>query len=92
MPCTSFAPKRDPPLEHSSSLFPPMYLEIFTALHRSQCDFNALFPRGTASMEHITLPGKILTWIIALALSKWSSRAVSQSASQGNKLHYPQPV
>lgn len=43
-------------------------------------------------MEHITLLGKILTWIIALALSKWSSHTVSQSASQGNKLHYPQPV
>lgn len=68
MPCTSFTPKRDPPLEHSSSLFPPMNLEIFTALHQSQCDFDALFLRGTASMEHFTLPGKILTWITALAL------------------------
>lgn len=32
MLCTYFAPKSDPPLEHSSPLFLLVYLEIFTAL------------------------------------------------------------
>lgn len=41
-------------------------------------------------MEHITLLGKILTWIIALAFSKWSSHTVHQTASQGIKLHNQQ--
>lgn len=91
-PGTSFTPKRDPPLVHISSLFPTMYLEIFTALHGSQGYFEALFLWSTVSMEHITLPGKILTCNIALALPKWSSCTVSQSASQSNKLNYPQSL